>query len=325
MYVADIGPATVRAWFAKVSEEASASARRRPAHPPGHPARRWALAEGHQVAATGRLSPRVLALWEAAGKPSGRPATEISTDAGRTTAAQAYRLLRTLLGAALADGAITENPCRLRGAGAVVHRERATATLEEINRLAENMPARFSAAVRVAAWSGLRYGELFALSRQHISPDGLSIRVDRALENTPGRALRFGPPKSAASYRTIHLPSTVAQELSKHMTEFAGEGPDALVFGLPDGSPLPNVQLSRIFRRARRAIGRDDLTWHDLRHTGATLAYAAGASIPDVQRRLGHSTIRAAQVYAHSAADADRLLAQRLENLSYAERKDQPL
>jgi integrase len=60
-------------------------------------------------------------------------------------------------------------------------------------------------------------------------------------------------------------------------------------------------------------IGRDDLHWHDLRHTGATLAYRAGASVPEVQARLGHTTMRAAQIYAHAADDSDRVLADRLD------------
>lgn len=66
---------------------------------------------------------------------------------------------------------------------------------------------------------------------------------------------------------------------------------------------------------ARAAVGRPDLTWHDLRHTGATLAYRAGASVPEVQRRLGHTTMRAAQTYAHAADDSDRIVAARLDEL----------
>jgi len=61
-------------------------------------------------------------------------------------------------------------------------------------------------------------------------------------------------------------------------------------------------------------IGRPELHWHDLRHTGATLAYRAGATVKDVQRRLGHATTRAAMIYAHAADDSDQLIAQRLDD-----------
>ena len=78
---------------------------------------------------------------------------------------------------------------------------------------------------------------------------------------------------------------------------------------------MTNLRLSHVFRRARRAIGRDDLTWHDLRHTGATLAYRAGASVPEVQARLGHTTMRAAAIYAHRTDESDRVVAHRLDEL----------
>jgi integrase len=54
------------------------------------------------------------------------------------------------------------------------------------------------------------------------------------------------------------------------------------------------------------------LTWHDPRHTGATLAYRAGASVPEVQARLGHTAMRAAGIDAHMVDDSDQVLAVRL-------------
>ena len=48
------------------------------------------------------------------------------------------------------------------------------------------------------------------------------------------------------------------------------------------------------FYGARAAAGREDLRWHDLRHTGAVLAVGTGASLADIMSRLGHSTTTAA-------------------------------
>ena len=56
---------------------------------------------------------------------------------------------------------------------------------------------------------------------------------------------------------------------------------------------------------ARRAAGRPDLRFHDLRHTGATLAAATGATIAELMRRLGHSTAQAAMRYQHATDDRD--------------------
>jgi integrase len=73
-----------------------------------------------------------------------------------------------------------------------------------------------------------------------------------------------------------------------------------------------------MFARARHAAGRDDLRWHDLRHTGATLAAHTGASLAELQRRLGHSSARAALIYQHASDQRDRQLADRLEQLTTA-------
>ena len=73
--------------------------------------------------------------------------------------------------------------------------------------------------------------------------------------------------------------------------------------------------MGKHFAKARKAAGRDDLRWHDLRHTGATLAAQVGATTAELQARLGHSTTIAAQLYQHAGKDRDRLIAERLSRL----------
>jgi len=325
MYVSDLAPATVRAWRAGVYADARASASRQLAreHERGeHPARVWARSKDMPVAAAGRISPAVMKAWRAAGEPqpARKPlATVVPLEsAGETTTAQAYRVLRAILSTAVTDGLLTANPCQIRGAGQVAHKERPTATPAEVAQIAAHMPPRYSAAVTLAAWSGLRFGELFALARRHVDLTAGTVQVERALVAVPGQPIRFGKTKTAKSLRTVHLPAFVVAALDVHMAEHVAADPDALLFPNVDGSPTSNATLSRHFRASRTIAGRPDLRWHDLRHTGATLAYRAGASVPEVQARLGHSTMRAAQIYAHTAADSDAALARNLDAL-YAE------
>ena len=318
MHVGDISPATVRSWYAAALTEARAriagrrgggDSDRKP-----HPARLWARGQGMPVSTTGRLSPAVLAEWESAGRPeSVAPEADVPEHAGRSAVTHAYRLLRTVLNVATSDGLIDRNPCQIKGAGQTRSVERGTASPAEVAALAAHMPRRFAAAVTLAAWSGLRAGELFALARRHIDLDSRAVTVERAIVEAHGHAPRFGSPKTAKSQRTISLPSFVVEALRAHMAEFTDASPDALIFTTTGGGLVSSSRRSVLFTRARRAIGRDDLTWHDLRHTGATLAYRAGASVPEVQRRLGHTTMRAAQIYAHAADDSDRVLADRLD------------
>ena len=322
MDVADLTPAVIRAWYAAIYTHAHASAAKRLAREKerlAHPAREWAAAQGLTVAPTGRISPAVMRAWREAGEPPSQRTARSTVvpleTAGETTAAQAYRSLRAILSTAVTDGLLTTNPCQIKGAGHVAHQERGTASPIEVAQIAAHMPPQYSAAVTLAAWSGLRFGELFALARRHVDLDAGTVRVERALEQVPGKAVTFGKPKTDKSRRLVHLPAFVLTAVREHMAEHVEASPDALLFPAQDGSPTPNVRISRYFRAARAVIGRDDLRWHDLRHTGATLAYSAGASVPEVQARLGHTTMRAAQLYAHAAGDSDAVLAKRLDTM----------
>lgn len=314
-----ITPALVRTWFARMSADCARDAARprRRAWVPGsthgpHPARAWATAAGISVATQGRLSAATLAAWDAAGRPSpADPDAEPvpSSRTGQTTAAQAYRLLHAMLSTAVTDGLIATNPARVKGAGVVAHAERQTATPDEVSLLAAGMPEHLAAAVWLAAWSGLRRGELLALTRRTVDLTAGTVRVEYSL----GRDGLLHRPKTRASVRTVHLPAFVREQLADHMRRYTGSTPDSLVFTNTTGTPVHTSYLLKAFGRARAAIGRPGLSWHDLRHTGATFAYLAGGSVRDVQRRLGHATVRAAMIYAHAADDSDRTLAERLD------------
>ena len=76
------------------------------------------------------------------------------------------------------------------------------------------------------------------------------------------------------------------------------------------------VTLNRVWQRARRKIGRTDLHYHDLRHTGLTWAAASGASVAELMRRGGHANPTAALRYQHATEDRDRAIADALAELS---------
>lgn len=306
-------PAVIRRWYALMSENARAAALKRLTYvPSGHPARIWARENGLEIHATGQVPPPILKAWKRAGSPTParrtRPSAE-GVDPGRATSARAYQILHAALADATNDGLILTNPCRIVGAAVMRPAERGTVTPAEVALLAAQMPQHVRAAVFVAAWSGLRYGELFALARRHVDLETGTLKVERAL--TADRDVH-GLTKTQGSVRTVVLPAFVIDELWRHMDSHTGGSADSLVFATTDGNPIDSANLSRMFARARKAIGRPELHWHDLRHTGATLAYGAGASVKDVQRRLGHSTTRAAMIYAHAADDSDRIIAERL-------------
>jgi integrase len=58
------------------------------------------------------------------------------------------------------------------------------------------------------------------------------------------------------------------------------------------------------------------MTLHDLRHTGQTLAAQTGPTLPDLMKRLGHSTMAAARRYLHAVDGRDREIAKALSELA---------
>lgn len=303
---------------------------------PIHPARAWAQAEGMEVNPRGAVRRDVLEAWERAGCPevrgtmvpvrkgAGAPAVPLevvrpSDETGvAPVIAQAYRFLRAALNAAVKDGLIVANPCQVRRAGHSPAESRSIAEPAEVRALAEAMPDHLAAAVHVAAWSGLRPGEVFALARRHVDLEQGTVTVERSLKQVNNGPVAFGPPKTDAGRRVVNLPRTVVQILAEHLEAHAAPGSDALVFTHTDGAALTQAQRSRAFNRARRTVGREDLRFHDLRHTGATLAAREGATLSELQHRIGHTTVQAAMRYQHASPARDRALADRLDALAAA-------
>ncbi|UOE45278.1 site-specific integrase [Agromyces larvae] len=321
-----ITPAMVRTWHAEVMQAAREAVRAQKARsltrrPSGHPARRWGPLNGFPAGTQGPMSRTLLEAWERAGCPDPAlaepaPRIEVPVEAGRTATAQAYRVLHAMLATAHRDGLIPSNPCHIRGASSSFHPERPIASPAEVEALAAAFPEHLNAAVLLAAWSGLRYGELFGLARRHVDLEAGTLRVERALVFRKGAGASFGPTKTPRSRRVVHLPGFVVERLRGHLERFVGPFPESLLFtSQRTGSPIPNSRISEYMKPAREAIGRPELTWHTLRHTGATLAYQAGASVREVQNRLGHTTQAAAAIYQHAADGSDRLLADRLDEL----------
>jgi integrase len=235
-----------------------------------------------------------------------------------TYRAHAYSLLKTILNTAVAEQVIIANPCVIRGASSskTVHMSR-PATLEELTIIAELMPERLRLAVLIAAWCGLRYGELAELRRGDIDLEQQVIRVRRAVSRVAGVKPIVGPPKSSAGVRDVSIPPHLLPEFQLHLSDHVAIGARALLFPSSRGSDrhLAPATTYRHFYRARLAAGRPDLRWHDLRHTGATLAAATGATLAELMGRLGHSSVHAAMRYQHAAADRDRVIAEALSQM----------
>ena len=89
--------------------------------------------------------------------------------------------------------------------------------------------------------------------------------------------MTFGPTKTGAGLRTVTLPTVAAEALVEHLGVYAEAGPRGWC-SRPSGWADPSQQLHPPGLDPCETAGVEVLRFHDLRHTAATLAVAAGAS-----------------------------------------------
>ncbi|RBY75803.1 site-specific integrase [Geodermatophilus sp. TF02-6] len=265
------------------------------------------LAEPWSDVPVDEVTPAAIRAWHArAGRTT-----------GPTSLAQSYRLLRAVLNVAVADEAIASNPCRLRGAGTPNASLPSRAlTAAEVLQLAERLgqdrrTERYRALVLVLAFGGLRFGEATALRRSDVLAGG-RLRVERSVRRVGGRWV-VGETKTDAGHRTVPLPAGIAAVLEDHLEKHVSAPPESLLFSTSSGGYLARSNWNSTFRRAANAIGLPAVRPHELRHTGATLAAATGATTKELMRRLGHSSPAAALLYQHAADDRDADIARALD------------
>lgn len=256
----------------------------------------------------GSLTTAEVRAWHAALLRNGRP--------GPVTVAKAYRLLRTILNDAVEDGLLTRNPCTIRGAGVERSPERPIATITQVYGLADAMEDRYRLMVLLGTFCGLRLGELLALRRNRIDVLHRGVIVSEQGQELSDGTRHYGPPKTAAGVRTVALPPHLVADVEEHLLHWVGPGPTDLLFTGPKAAELYRATFNAAWDRARRAVGLVGFHFHDLRHTGNTLAAGTGASTKELMARMGHASARAALIYQHVSEERDVLIAERLSAIT---------
>lgn len=148
-----------------------------------------------------------------------------------------------------------------------------------------------------SATTGVRRGEVLALSWTDLDLSGASATIRRSLEQTRKCGLRFKHPKNNKG-RRISLPGLLVEALKEHRAqqsktgELLGKGFNKhdLVFPREDGTIWKPEQFTDSYFRFTRKIGVR-VRFHDLRHSHASQLLRAGVPVKVVSERLGHSSI----------------------------------
>ncbi len=261
-----------------------------------------------------QLSSARVREWRATMLRSGKP--------GVSAVAKCYRLLHAIFATAVEDGLVPRNPCIIKGASIERPAERPVASIAQVFEIADAIEPQYRAMVMLGTFCSLRLGEIRALRRRHVDVLHRTVRVEEQIQELSNGELVVGPPKSDAGVRTVAIPPAILPEIEAHLASFVGVEADAMLFSNINGAPLRRATFYTVWSRAMKRVGITGLRFHDLRHTGNTLAAMTGASTKELMSRMGQSSPRAALIYQHATQERDVAIANGLSTLIEAQRPD---
>jgi integrase len=240
---------------------------------------------------------------------------ELTKTYAPSTVHKYHQILRKAMASAARNRMIAQNPCDGVQLPRIEREEMRFLNPAEIDTLAEIIASPYRAFVLLGAYGGLRLGEMTGLRWGRL--DLLRRRVDIAeISYELNGKVWFGPPKTKASRRTVPLPEVVATALAANTSP--NPDPQALVFTSPEGAPIRAGQFrQRIWRAATEAADLEGLRIHDLRHTAVALWIAAGASVTEIGRRAGHtSVVTVLDRYGHLLPGTEDRITDALDQMS---------
>lgn len=240
----------------------------------------------------------------------------------KETKARAARVLDY----AIKLGMLTRNPFKLVTMPKVQKKERPENfyTKDELRRFLEQAKKESYqkyAMFRLLAFSGMRKGELMALTWPDINFNSGTVSINKTLSrDAKSKKCINDTPKTSSSTRIVPLDAETMAVLGEWRRRqlnnviYLGTSKDNLVFSNPvTGKYYAQKALNEWTKKIARAAGVKAITPHGFRHTHASLCFAAGLSMQDVKERLGHSSITMTMdIYTHVTREQSKAGAEKL-------------
>ena len=161
----------------------------------------------------------------------------------------------------------------------------------------------------VLYWTGIREGELLALSPADIDLDNKTISINRTYQRIEGKDV-FTSPKTRKSKRKIPIPDFLCQELSDYIQSRYMLDADERLF------PVTKSYLSHEMIRGCKITGAKKIRIHDIRHSHASLLINQGCDALMLADKLGHEKVSTTlNTYSHLFPHKQQELVHSLESL----------
>lgn len=141
-------------------------------------------------------------------------------------------------------------------------------------------------------WTGIRCGELLALTPSDFDLDGSTVSITKSYQRLQGRDV-VTPPKTPNSVRKVQMPKFLRDEMAEFIGMRSDIGPCDRLFD------VTKYYLGHELRRGSEAAGVKRIRVHDLRHSHVSLLIDMGFSALAIAERVGHEAVDITYRYAH--------------------------
>lgn len=205
---------------------------------------------------------------------------------------------------------LPSNPCRIAGIIGENHADEMNFwTQAQFNRALEHeKKTHYRVAFKILFYSGMREGEVLALTPEDIPRDNAIIDVNKNYAVVDGKEY-FLTPKTKRGIRKITIPESLHAEIWDFIDGMCLEETDRIFYFGKGG-------LYSEFKRMIKRSEEPEIRVHDLRHSHVSMLIKMGFQIEEISRRLGHDSIKTTwDTYSHLYPDSDKALADKIEVL----------
>ena len=204
---------------------------------------------------------------------------------------------------------LPKNPCyAYKKLGKAKGKEMLFWTKQEYLQFSEAMkikPASYYA-FQILYWTGIREGELLALTRRDFDMDKKQMRINKNFQVINGKEI-IQTPKTEKSDRVIDIPQFLCDEIQDYIETLYKVDDSTRIF------PFKKSYLHHEMNRGCNATGVKRIRIHDLRHSHCALLINLGYSPIEIAERLGHESVTITERYSHLYPSVQRKMADSLE------------
>lgn len=239
-----------------------------------------------------------------------------------------HRLISAMFTSAVQWQLIMSNPAERVKPPTVKKKEARYYDIDQVNTmlaLLNDEPIKYRVMVYIVIFCGLRLGELVNLEWSDIDFENGLLTISKQLQYLPEYGIyEMKTAKTETGNRTISIPSSLIsllQEYQKWQNDEIQKLGDRWIgsnklFTKENGEPIYPGTPSKWFSKFIERNNLPPLTFHQLRHTNASLLISQGVDVATVSKRLGHADVSVTlRTYTHALKQKDKEAIEKLENV----------